>query len=267
MAATYEKTPMDLVTLQTSAGPFGLVGRIHADRRRPALLAVGGSFPPKTYLHDLADHFRGANVLIVNLPGMVGVPWSAATPAELSRGLAEAVVRLLGDLPIVAFGTSTGNLLSLGLRLPNICRRLAVEPFFQTQDLWPFIANSRQRMGKRPDDTSLARYFWDVFGIGPTSLENRDYRQLLDNIIMPTDVIAGELPLLPEREVDVWPSFTSQADRAALTANPLVSFHQGPAGTGHYVQADRTVEALIRRLLHAALRDAAEFCGPEKVRA
>jgi len=258
---------MDLVTLQTSAGPFGLVGRIHADRRRPALVAVGGSFPPKTYLHDLADHFRGANVLVVNLPGMVGVPWSAATPAELSVGLAEAVVRLLGDLPIVAFGASTGNLLSLGLRLPNICRRIAVEPFFETKDLWPFIANCRQRMARKPEDASLARYFRDVFGIGPTTLENRDYRGLLDNITVPTDVIAGELPLLPEREVEVWPSFTSDADRAALRANPLVRFHEGPAGTGHYVQADPRVEALIRRLLHAALRDAAELCAPEKAQA
>jgi len=254
---------MDFLTLQTSAGPLGFVGRIHTDRPRPALVAVSGSFPPRTYLHDLIDLFQGANVLIVNLPGMAGVPWSAATPAQLSAGLEEAIRLLLGDLPIVAFGSSTGNLLSLGLRLPNICRRVAVEPFFQTKDLWPFIANSRQRMDRNPADVFLARYFWNVFGIGPTTVEGRDYRHLLGAITVPTDVIVGQIPLLPPRATEVWPSFTSQEDRAALTANPLVTLHEGPPGTGHSVNADPGGDALVKRTLHAALHAAAALCAPE----
>jgi hypothetical protein len=254
---------MDFLTIQTSVGPLGFVGRIHTDQRRPSLLAVSGSFPPKGYLHDLIDQFRGANVLIVNLPGMAGVPWSAATPDQLSRGLQEAVRLLLGDLPVVAFGTSTGNLLSLGLRLPNICRRVAVEPFFQTKDLWPFIANSRQRMMRNPTDDGLARYFWDGFGIGPTALENRDYRHLMGAITVPTDVIVGEIPLLPRRATEVWPSFTSEEDRAALAANPLVTLREAPPGTGHSIGADPAGDALVKRTLHAALHAAAAFCSPQ----
>jgi len=251
---------MDFLTLQTGAGPLGLVGRIHTDRPRPGLLAVSGSFPSKTYLHDLVDHFRGANVLVVNLPGMSGVPWSSATPAQLSEGLAEAVRRLLGDLPTVVLGASTGNLVALGLRLPNICRRVAVEPFLQTRDLWPFIANCRQRLAANPGDSGLAHYLDSLFGIGATTVENRDYRHLLAAITVPTTVIVGQIPLLPQRPLEVWPSFTSEEDRAAFEANPLVTLHEGRAGTGHSVQADPMAEALLRRVLHADLREAARLC-------
>jgi pimeloyl-ACP methyl ester carboxylesterase len=254
---------MDFLTIQTTAGPLGFVGRLHAGQRRPSLVAVSGSFPPKGYLHDLIDQYRGANVLIVNLPGMDGVPWAPATPAQLSRGLAEAVQLLLGDSPIVAFGSSTGNLLSLGLRLPNIFHRVLVEPFFQTKDLWPFIANSRQRMERNPADAAMARYFWDVFGIGPTAFENRDYRHLLDAITVPSDVVVGQLPLLPARSVEIWPSFTSEEDRAALTANPLVTLHVGPTGTGHNINADPAADAQIKRALHAALLAGAALCTPQ----
>jgi hypothetical protein len=251
---------MDFLTIQTSAGPLGFVGRIHTDRRRPALLAVNGSFPPKTYLHDLIDDFAGANVLIANLPGMLGVPWSSANAAELTRGLEEAVRLLLGDLPLVAFGASTGNLLSFGLRLPTICRRVALEPFFQTENLWPFIAHCRDRMARKPGAEGLARFLWTFFGIGPDSLENRDYRHLLDGITVKTDVLVGGLPLLPEREVDNWPSFCSAEDRELLHANPLVTVHSGPPGVGHRFGSLPPSDAYVRRVLHAALLDAAQLC-------
>jgi len=254
---------MDVVILQTSAGPLSVVGRIHAGRPRPVLLAVLGSFPPRGYLHDLADRFIGANVLIVNLPGMAGAPWSDATPAELAVGLTEALGVLVGDLPIVAFASSTGNLVSLGLRLPNIRRRVMVEPFFQTKDLWPFIANCRERMAANPEHRELATYFRTFFGIGPTSLENRDYRHLLEAITTPTDVVVGQSPLLPPRKTEIWPSFTSEEDRVALRANPLVTFHEGPKGSGHNIQSSRAADAVIRAALHAGLLEAAKLCAPQ----
>jgi hypothetical protein len=254
---------MDVVILQTSAGPLSVVGRIHADQPRPVLLAVLGSFPPRGYLHNLVDRFPGANVLIVNLPGMAGAPWSDATPAELGVGLTEALGALVADLPIVSFASSTGNLVSLGLRLPNIRRRVLVEPFFQTRHLWPFIANSRERMAANPEHKELANYFRTFFGIGPTSLENRDYRHLLEAITTPSDVVVGQSPLLPPRATEIWPSFTSEEDRAALRANPLVTFHEGPKGTGHNIQSNPAADAVIRRALHAGLLEAAKLCTPQ----
>jgi pimeloyl-ACP methyl ester carboxylesterase len=137
---------------------------------------------------------------------------------------------------------------------------VAVEPFLQTKDLWPFIANCRQRLASNPGDGALAHYLDGVFGIGATQMENRDYRHLLEAITVPTTVIVGQIPLLPERPVEVWPSFTSAEDRALLTANPLVTLHEGRAGTGHSVQSDPAAEALLRRVLHADLLEAAKLC-------
>jgi hypothetical protein len=102
----------------------------------------------------------------------------------------------------------------------------------------------------------LEHYLWEFFGIGADRFENRDYRRLLGNITVPTDVMVAQLPLLPPRKLDRWPSFTSAEDRAKLAANPLVTFHEGAEGTGHgYMSGVPTGEPL-KRLLHAALRHA-----------
>ena len=44
---------MNHLLIQTEGGPLGIVGRIHTDLTKPALLVVSGSFPPKDFLHDL----------------------------------------------------------------------------------------------------------------------------------------------------------------------------------------------------------------------
>ena len=249
---------MEHLLIQNSGGPLGFVGRLHTDQVRPSLLVVTGSFPPEGYLHDLVSHFRGANVLIANMPGMSKVFWAnAPSVAGATQGLEDAVRRLLPEGPIVAFGSSTGNILSLGLRLPNIRRRVADEPFFQTGDLWPFIANSRERMKLNPGGVQMAGYFWEYFGIGPDKLENRDYRHLLENITVPTDILVGQSPLMPQRALPIWPSFTSQSDREMLAGNPLVTLHQGPPGSGHNYGSIPEGYERLKTLLHAALREAA----------
>lgn len=244
---------MDLLRVKTSGGVFGFVGAVHADPRRPGLLAVNGSFPPKGYLHDLIEAFPGANVLVAYLPGMQ-TPWTPATPEQLTAGLSEAAGRLLGDAPLVVFGSSTGNLLALGLETPNIVRRVAMEPFLQTELLWPFIDYARDRIASAPDP-ALEDYLWTLFGIGRDRVENRDYRPLLGRLATPTDVVVGGAPLLPRRTMDGWPSLVSAADRELFKAHPLVTLYEGGPETGHLVGP--AGETLIRRLLHGALLEAA----------
>lgn len=254
---------MDHLSIQTAGGRLSFVGRIHTDRPRPSLLAVRGTFPPKNHMLDLPTHFAGANVLVVTLPGMGGGAFWADQPSleGLTRGLEDATRMLLPQAPIVAFGASAGNLVSLGLRLPNIHHRVALEPFFQTEHLWPLVANSRKRMALNPGLEPMARFFWEVFGIGADRCVNRDYRRLLENITVATDVVVGQVPLLPERALDTWPSFTSAEDRAALAANPLVTLHEGPAGAGHSHGSGGASYETLKALLLAALQDAARFCG------
>ncbi|HEX2818141.1 MAG TPA: alpha/beta hydrolase [Phenylobacterium sp.] len=253
---------MEYLTIQTGGGPISLLGRILTDQPRPSLVAVRGSFPPREQMLDLQTYFHGANVLFVTWPGMAGSFWAENPNVEgLTRGVEQAVEMLLPDAPIVAFGASTGNLVSLGLKLPNICRRVAVEPFFQTRDLWPFIANSRERMKLNPGHELMARFFWEVFGIAEDRLENRDYGRLLDGVSVPTDVVVGQAPLLPVRDVESWPSFTSAEDRARLAANPLVTLHEGPPGTGHTHGLVGQSYGQTKRLIHAALLDATRRLG------
>jgi hypothetical protein len=248
--------------VQTSVGPFGFIGRLHTDRRRPALLAVNGSFPQKDYLHDLPDAFPGANVLMVHVPGMGKTPWSGRTPADLAIGLQEAVSLLFRDLPLVVFSVSTGNLLALGLTNPNICRRVVLEPFFQTGRLWPFIDYAHRDLAKHPKDTQRAQFFWDFFGITPDRVENRDYRHLMGGITQPTDVVCGSILLgePPENRNVPWPSFTLPEEREALVANPLVTLHPSPPGTGHAVASLQPGQNMVSRLNHGALREAANLC-------
>lgn len=250
--------------LQTSAGPLSLVGRLHTGGKRPVLLAMRGAFPTNDLLHDLVDRFSGANVIIATIPGMADTLWAESTPASLARGLDEALRQLPPDCPVVAYGSSAGNLVTLGLQSPSICHFVADEPFFQTKDLWPFIANSRERMNIDNVRKYVRPFLWNYFGIGPDTVENRDYRYLIDGIKVPTDVIVGESPLLPERDLSdaQWPSFTSDQDRAyLLLANAFVTLHHGPQGSGHGLGATPVGAAQIRKLLHAALHRAAKLCA------
>jgi hypothetical protein len=252
---------LDFLHLRTSVAEFGLVGRLHADAGpRASLLIVNGSFPTRDHMHDLPDAFPGANVLLVNIPGMLETPWSGLTPPELARGLDEIVARLLPGRPLVVMGSSTGNLLSLGMRAPEIRRFVAVEPFFQTKDLWPFIAWCQDRMARDPQDRPLAKFIWDFFGYRIDAVENRDYRGLLSGLPRPLDVVVGGVPLLPKRQVRPWPSLTSAEDRKALAALPDVTLHEA-AGIGHGLMVAEAGAKLAKAVILAALREAAAASG------
>ena len=247
---------MENFRIATSAGQIGFAGRLHASRGRPAVLAVNGAFPADDHFHQLVRRFGHASVLVANLPGM-GVPWSDATPTQLATGLSEAIDVLFGGQPLIVLGASTGALVTFGLRRPSIVRHIAMEPFFSTQELWPFIDWARDLMLKNAGNENLRQYFWTTFGIGPDRLENRDYRHLLRDIATPTDVIMGQLPLQPPRRMIGWPSFTAQPDREALAANPLVTVYEGPAGSGHGLYDLPEGEVLVAGVVEAALLSAA----------
>lgn len=252
---------MDFLTVPTSAGAFSVVGRRSVDRPRPCLLAVGGAFPPKDYLHDLAGQFGGANVVVANLPGM-GTPWSPVGVPALTAGLQEVAAWLFGDLPLVVLGVSTGALLALGFTAPSLVRTVVLEPFLQTAHLWPFVADSRSRLERHHNHPAMVSFLWTLFGIGATELENRDYRYLAEGLSAPTDVIVGGMPLLPERPTPTWPSFATDEDRAAFRRNPLATLHEGPPDTGHnYGSIPGPGRQVLNQVLVAALNEALRACG------
>ena len=248
---------MDRLTVQTRLGPLLVVGRLHAGRPRATLLAVGGAFPPADFLHDLVDKHPNDNVVVGNLPGMRTPSFDRHLPASFSAAFDELIGALLPTQPIVAYGVSTGCLVTLGLRAPNVVRHVAQEPFFNTRDLWPFQAYAQMKLTLNPDNELLADFLASIFGIRLGGVDNVDYEQLARGIRVPTDAIVAELPLMPERTLDTWPSLTSDHDRGLLRANSMVRLHDAPKGTGHNIAVSAVGERFVHQVRVDALRAAA----------
>ena len=246
---------MDSLIFQTDSCSIGLVGRIHADRARPALLIVGGSFPPKGFMHEYVEAFRGTSVLVANLPG-INTEWTSPSVEEMRRSFDQLLADLLPGRPTVVCGVSTGCLVSLGLRSPTIRAQVAVEPFLSTAQLWPFIAHARERLAANPNHAALADYLSKLFGVASDRVEDRDYRSLLRDLQVKTEVLVGELALLPERPVPQWPSFTSETERTYWRNHPLATLHVGPPGSGHRLGTFESA-AFLRSLLHRLLNEVA----------
>jgi hypothetical protein len=99
---------------------------------------------------------------------------------------------------------------------------------------------------------------WNFMGYAADRVKNRDYSHLPPEISVPTDVLVGELPLEPVRDLPTWPSLTSKDDRAALEANPNVTLHVGPQGSGHGLAHWPEATKMLDKLCHAALLRAAK---------
>jgi hypothetical protein len=248
---------MNRLTVQTRFGPLPVVGRLHAGRRRATLLAVGGAFPPADYLHDLVDKHPNDNVIVGCLPGMRSPSFDSHLPASYSAAFDELIGVLLPTQPIVAYGVSTGCLVTLGLRAPNIVRHIAQEPFFNTRDLWPFQAYAQEKLTANPDNKPLAEFLASIFGIRPGAVGNVDYEHLAHGIRIPTDAIVAKTPLLPMRALDYWPSLTSAHDRDLLRANGMVRIHQAAEDSGHNIVVNATGERFVHELRANALAEAA----------
>lgn len=253
---------MNHLIVSTRHGPLYVVGRLHTDADRPALVAMGGIWTPDDYFHELVEWFPGANVLVAPLPGMGGSATFNFKPRTASLMLEEMISALLTDRRVVVLGASTGCLATLGVQAPQVVRQVAVEPFFRTAPLWPFHRTARDMLAREPGKPAAALAAREIFGLEADRVEDQDYRGLLDGLKTPLDVIVAADPLEPERPLDRWPSLTSAEDRARLAAHSLVTMHDGPPNSGHYISASDDGQALIRRIVHQALRMAAGL-GPE----
>jgi hypothetical protein len=241
---------------ESELGSLYLVGRVHSDLKRPVLFAMGGIWTPDENLHEVADWFQGATVLVAPLPGMS----STLTRNFDLTAAAKVADNLLGDIVgnrnVVAFGVSTGCLVTLGMRSPQVVRHVVLEPFFRTAPLWPFLASARKMLAEAPERLGAYQAAEAIFGIKGEVTTDLDYRHLLDGLTVPVDAILGDAPLEPERAFDGWPSLTSAEDRALLAAHPQVTTHRGPPGSGHYLQGTPAGEEQVKKVLHQALRHA-----------
>lgn len=217
--------------------PFGEVQFRGHDRGRDVLLVITGAFADDDYFCLLQDHLPDVDVWRAHLPGnhcpellSVGIGvFVAAFDAAIAQRARGRVVSVLG--------LSTGGLVALGLRSPEIRRLLVVEPPLRTGPAWPLRGF---RDGQHPD---WERFTWPIFGIDRTRHEDRSYLHLLDRLACPTRVVVGGVPLMPEREVSAMPSLVGDDVRAILAAHPLIEVTETP-GAGHNIPRDAAHELL-----------------------
>jgi hypothetical protein len=250
---------MDWLEVNTSFGPIPVAGRIHAERR-PTLLFIPGAFAPRGLGHELIDQFPAANVLVTILPGML-TKFDDLTPPAYSAAYDEIVQKLVPGTPLIVRGSSTGCIVALGMSSSEIQGHVLEEPFFTTANLWPLVSNFQKRLRNNLDNTAMAKFMWEFFGYASDSVMDRNYRELAARIAVPTEVLVGQSPLEPPRNLDAWPSFTSAADRELLAAHPHVSLHVGPDGTGHAIRLSAEAANLSRLLCLASLSRAARAMG------
>ena len=244
---------MDRLIVHTSYGPIYLAGRLYMDPAMPALVAMGGIWTPDDFLHELAAAFPNVSVIIAPLPGMGGSLTRTFDIATLTRALDEAIASLFPETAVVAYGVSTGSLVTLGLRGAAVRRQVALEPFFRTAPLWAFHETARPFLASEPNKWGAQLAAEQIFGLTEAGVIDRDYRHLLDGLKTPLDVILADQPLEPVRPIQGLPSLTSREDRAALGAHPCVTLHPGPPGSGHDLGATAPGAAIVQAVLRRAL--------------
>jgi pimeloyl-ACP methyl ester carboxylesterase len=202
-------------------------GALHS--QRPVVLFINGAFSierPRSF--DLQALLPGAAVFNAHLPGN-HCPDPAAHSVEAYGAAYSAVLDRIGR-PAIVIGASVGALAALAIRSATVRGLVLLEPFLQTDHLTLFVGPFREKLRASPQDQGLADFLWSIFGISEASLENRDYRPLLQALATPTRAAFGaELTPVPGGGL---PSLVTAAERAAFAAHPQVRT-ETIEGVGH----------------------------------
>jgi pimeloyl-ACP methyl ester carboxylesterase len=182
----------------------------------PVVLAMRGATPPPEQLASVPT--QGANLLLLHLPGMYSPLLSRTSIEAFATAYDEVIAAVVPDRDIVALGVSTGAVVALGLRAPQIKAQVIVEPFFSTKKLWALSDLVRRGMKDHPVDHPLARWFDAIFGYTSNGVSDRDYSWVLKTPLRPTWALVGSVPLLPPRTLSIMPSLTDDMDRERLRA-------------------------------------------------
>lgn len=240
-------------TLITSVCPVTLDARIRGGEA-PAILCVRGAWAPRTFMNELLTLYPGVDMVIGDLPGMWATQPEPSDMATFSRAYDEVIAHLLPGRRVVAFGISTGALVTLGLRRPEVRAQVAMEPFLATANLWPLILDMQQRLPAAPEQAR--RYIFEMFGITETGCEDRDFSPILDGVCSPVHAVLGAMPLEPARLMETWPSLADERTRERLALHPSVTMHHGPPGSGHHVTGTPQGWATLTTALDHALAEA-----------
>ena len=185
----------------------------------PVAALMYGVFRGSDCLQPLIQRLSGVDVVVVHQPGHSGAPeLTDIGVVPYAQAVGVGVQTLFQDRDVFLAGESLGGLISLAVgayALPCLRSVVAFDPFFTTAKLWPI---HRQTADMWPI-SSGPRIMDRIFGIGASSVEQRDYRGVLRTLAVPATVVTGDCPLLPERETDQSPCLMDDDDCEAVEAS------------------------------------------------
>jgi hypothetical protein len=237
----------------TTLGPLWLWARPGAfEATRPAILTVTGAFAGADVMSRLPELMGEAcDCVLVHLPGNHSPLLRETSVAAFAQALGEAIEARLSHRPVVLCGLSIGALVVLATQAAAVRRIVAAEPLLATGKLWSMLPQVRNRV--RAGDAAAAAHAEGLFGVTAEGARAIDYRWVFDGLAAPADVIVGDQPLQPPRELTQHPSLLDDADRAWLASRPGVRLHVA-ANAGHNIAFQAA--KLLSDLLNAAVREA-----------
>ncbi|MGZ6018722.1 MAG: alpha/beta fold hydrolase [Phenylobacterium sp.] len=195
-----------------------------------AIVILTGAFAGPTVLRVMAELIPETPLLIGDVPGN-NCPRLREQSVDAYRAAYGAAIAGLGR-PVTLCGSSLGATIALGVRAPNVRALLALEPVLRGEAAAPLWPGFRGALRDRPQDADLREMLWNVFGVDETHAEPRDYRAALEDLSVPTTVLAGVFERFP-------PSLLSYDDRLLLKAHPQVRLRT-VLGVGHDIGAGGT---------------------------
>ncbi len=155
------------------------------------------------------------DLAFVHLPGHSNAPRLREASLETWIRAFREMVAVLPRPPLI-LAESLGAIVAMSLPARAV---IAVEPPLSVDQLWPVHRSIRDARAHGVDvEPELEALFETPFN------------WVLDRIGAPTLVLAGNRPLLPERDTDHAPSLLTDEDFAAYARHPLVEAHRIPGG-------------------------------------
>ena len=221
---------------------------------KPVVLVITGAWAEANDMMKTPGVVGPAwDAAVMRLPGN-GTPWLAETSIEAwAEAVGELIETALAGRAMVLVGLSVGALLALAVRSPQVRRIVAVEPPLVMSKLWPMAGALAARWREVPEERA---FLAAVFGVtGEATREERTWWRLFDGA-PPVDMVLGEVPLLPPRDLPRFPSFVDGPERDGLRTRPRIRVIEVP-GAGHNIHVFAP-EKLRDVLLEALERASAE---------
>lgn len=226
--------------IETPYGPVVIRGRMEPGK--PLLLALQGAFSERDHLMMLVDRFPHLSVAVGHLPGLYSPQLSVTSVEHFALAFDHVVDAFAG--PTVIVGESIGGLVGSAMRSSHIRRRLALDSPLRPHRAWTLVKTMRHILARRPE---FAPWIHSLFGVGPESIEPRDYSHLArtaDTVLLASD------PLGDPRPCARTPSAVSVEDREAyIAAGASIVF---APDSGHQVAKD--AEAPLIELIEQLTR-------------